>query len=215
MKKLVTEFIGTFFLVFTIGLVVSGASPIAVLAIGTVLMVMVYAGGHVSGAHYNPAVSTALLLSKKMPARDYVPYVVSQILGATVAAYVASFVSGKSFAPMPGDGVSLPRALLVEILFTFALALVVQNVACSEKTKGNCYYGLAIGFTIVAAAFAGGPISGGAFNPAVGIGPTLVHAATGGGSMESLWLYIVGPIVGAVLASLVFQMQDKDEPSGA
>jgi aquaporin Z len=208
LAKYVTEFLGTFFLVLTIGLTVVGQSPMAPLAIGTGLMVMVYMGGHVSGAHYNPAVSLALLLRGKLGTAEFVPYVVAQVAGAIVAAFTVKAVLGQTFAPAPGDGIAPLSALLVELLFTFALALVVLNTAVSEKTKGNSFYGLAIGSTIVAAAFAGGPVSGGAFNPAVGIGPTVVHALLGGGTWGHLWLYLVGPFLGGALAAMVFGMQE-------
>jgi aquaporin Z len=207
--KYVTEFIGTFFLVLTIGFMVLGNAALApALAIGSILMVMVYMGGHVSGAHYNPAVSLALLLRKKMPSSDFVPYIISQVAGAIVASIVVYMVLGKTFAPAPGDGVSSFGAVLVEALFTFALALTVLNVACSEKTKDNSYYGLAIGFTFAAATAAGGGVSGGAFNPAVGIGPTIVNALLGGGTWGHLWLYLVGPFLGGALATVVFGMQE-------
>lgn len=209
MRKYLTEFIGTFFLVFTVGLTVIGAVPMAPLAIGASLMTMVYMGGHVSGGHYNPAVSLAVLLRGKLASTgEFVAYVVSQLAGAIAAALVAYVITGKTFAPAPGDSASALGALLVETLFTFALALVVLNSAVSAKTQGNSFYGLAIGFTIVVAAFAGGSISGGAFNPAVGTGPILVQAALGGGSLSHLWLYLVGPFLGGALAAAVFGIQE-------
>jgi aquaporin Z len=208
--RYLTEFIGTFFLVLTIGLTVLGGSPMAPLAIGSVLMVMVYMGGHVSGAHYNPAISFALLLRGKLANGDFVPYVMAQVAGAFVAALVVKLLLGRTFAPAPGDGIGTLSALVVEVLFTFALGLVVLNSAASEQTRGNSFYGLAIGFTITAAAFAGGPVSGGAFNPAVGIGPTLVHGLFGGGTWSHLWLYLVGPFVGGALAAMVFGMQEGE-----
>jgi aquaporin Z len=208
MAKYLTEFLGTFFLVLTIGLSVLIGAPLPSLAIGGVLMVMVYMGGHISGAHYNPAVSLALLLRGKLPASEFVPYVIAQVVGGLVAMFTVNAILGKTLAPAPGDGIGTMAALLVEILFTFALALVVLNSAATDKTKGNSFYGLAIGFTLFVAAMAGGPISGGAFNPAVGIGPTIVHALVGGGTWSHLWLYIVGPLVGGALAALVFGMQE-------
>ncbi len=208
MRNLVTEFIGTFFLVFTICLTVTGEVPMAPLAIGSSLMIMVYMGGHISGGHYNPAVSLALLLRGKMPGKDFVPYVVAQVLGAIVAAYLSSVIFGRTIPIAPSANASVGAALLVEILFTFALALVVLNVATHPAVKGNSFYGLAIGFTIVVAAFAGGGISGGAFNPAVGTGITLVHALLGGGSFASWWLYLVGPLVGGALAAVVYKVQE-------
>ncbi len=208
MRKLLTEFIGTFFLVLTIGLTVTAGTQFAPLAIGASLMVMVYMGGHVSGAHYNPAVSAALVIAGALPASEYLGYAVSQILGATAAAFLVNVITGQTFAPAPGANATATAALLVEVLFTFALALVVLNVAVSKKTQGNSYYGLAIGMTVMVGAFAGGGISGGAFNPAVGIGPTIINATMGGGSWTALWLYLVGPLVGAALAALVFKQQE-------
>jgi len=209
MRRYLTEFIGTFFLVFTIGLTVTAGSPMAPLAIGSSLMIMVYMGGHVSGGHYNPAVSLALLLRGKMASiGEFVGYVVSQVAGAIVAALTTYVIVGQTLKVAPAASASTLGALLVEILFTFALALVVLNVAASAKTQGNSFYGLAIGFAIVVGAFAGGPISGGAFNPAVGTGPILVDAMVGGGSLSHLWLYLVGPFLGGALAAGVFAIQE-------
>ena len=208
MRSYLTEFIGTFFLVLTVCLTVIGAVPMAPLAIGASLMIMVYMGGHVSGGHYNPAVSLAVLLRGKLPATEFLAYVVSQVGGAIAAALIAYVITGKTFAPAPADSATTTAALLVETLFTFALALVVLNSAVSTKTQGNSFYGLAIGFTIVVAAFAGGSISGGAFNPAVGTGPTLVNAFLGGGSLAHWWLYLVGPFLGGALAAAVFGIQE-------
>ncbi|MBK8006225.1 MAG: aquaporin family protein [Gemmatimonadetes bacterium] len=191
MIKYVTEFLGTLFLVLTIGLVVIGPGADAGAADQLILMVMVY-GRHVSGAHYNPAVTLALAMRGKLPGERGGAHMVSQVLGAIVAT-VMVVMTGQTFAPVPGASVTPVAALLVEVVFTFALALVVLNVATHPATRGNSYYGLAIGMTVGAAAFAGGPISGGAFNPAVGIGPTLVNALLQGGSFASLWYYLVGP----------------------
>jgi aquaporin Z len=123
---------------------------------------------------------------------------------------VTRSVTGHTFAPAPAALASPLAVLLVEFLFTFALCLVVLNTATSSKTQGNSFYGLAIGFTIVVAAFAGGPISGGAFNPAVGIGPTVVDAMFGAGSYQHLWLYLVGPLLGGVAAAVVFRVQERE-----
>lgn len=205
MNKYVTELIGTFFLVFTIGMTAVSGSTAAPLAIGAILMVMVYMGGHVSGAHYNPAVTLALLMRGAMAKSDVVPYLVAQLLGATVAAATVFLLTGATFAPSPSAGGL--EAVVAEALVTFALALVVLHVATAESTKGNSYFGLAIGFTVLAGAYAVGGFSGGAFNPAVGIGPTLVDVVAGGGSLGDLWLYIVGPFAGAAAAVPVFRLQ--------
>jgi aquaporin Z len=207
MKRYLTEFIGTFFLVLTIGLVVLSDTPLAPLAIGATLMVMVYMGGHVSGAHYNPAVSLALAMRGTLGARELLPYWIAQLLGALAAALAVHATLGETFAPSAAPELAAWKPLLIEFLFTFALALVVLQVATAPSTAGNSYYGLAIGFTVAAGAMAGGPISGGAFNPAVGIGPTLVHALLGGGRLADLWLYLVGPLAGGAAAAAVFAFQ--------
>ena len=211
MKKYLTESIGTFFLVLTIGLTVLGGTQFAPLAIGSVLMVMVYMGGHVSGGHYNPAVSLAVQLRGKLEGRELIPYWVSQILGALVASVAVRAILGKTFAPEPAADAGVLAVLLVEFLFTFALCLVVLNSATAAGTQGNSFYGLAIGFTVMVGAFAGGPVSGGAFNPAVGIGPTVIHAIAGGGSLANLWFYLVAPLAAGVLAATVFKIQNPED----
>jgi aquaporin Z len=211
MRNYLTECIGTFFLVLTAALTLMNGTPLAPLAIGSSLMIMVYMGGHVSGAHYNPAVSLAVLLRRGIKLGEFLAYAGSQIAGATAAALVAHAIVGRTIAPHPADGVSVTGALVVELLFTFALALVVLNSAASADTKGNSFYGLAIGFTIVVAAFAGGPLSGGAFNPALAIGMILVDSGVGDGSTAALWIYLVGPLAGGALAALVFGIQEQEE----
>ena len=211
MKNYLTEFIGTFFLVLTIGLTVLDGTLLAPIAIGSALMVMVYMGGHISGAHYNPAVSLAVFMRGRMDAKEMVMYMVAQIVGALVAALVVFFCLDNTFAPAPGGDAATMKALLIEFLFTFALALVVLNSATAKGTEGNSFYGLAIGFTVMVGAFAGGPISGGAFNPAVGIGPILMDTMAGSGSLGNLWIYLVGPLAGGAVAALVFKMQNPDD----
>lgn len=209
MGKYVTEFVGTMFLVLIIGCSLAFAGDFAPLAIGVGLMALVYMGGHVSGAHYNPAVTLGALLTKKIGAKDGVAYMVVQLLGATAGAFAAAHLTGKTFAPGPGVEAGTPMVLLAEALFTFMLVLVVLNVATVKKVEGNSYYGLAIGLTVTAGAYAVGKVSGAAFNPAVGVGPTIVHTVIGDGSFKNLWLYLVGPIIGAGLAAGVFQVQQK------
>lgn len=212
MNRYLTEFVGTFFLVFTIGSSVAVRTPMAPLAIAAGLMVMVYMGGHISGAHYNPAVSLGLVLRGSFAAGEYAAYAAAQLLGAIVAALAVYTVTGKTFVPAPAATASMGAALLTEILWTTALVLVVMNVATAPATSGNSFYGLAIGFTVGAGAFAGGPISGGAFNPAVGLGPAIIHALIGHGSIAHVWLYIVGPCIGAVIAAAIFNAQGAAAP---
>lgn len=215
MNRYLTEFIGTFFLVFTIGCSVLVGTPMAPLAIGAALMAMVYMGGHISGAHYNPAVSLGLVLRGSFAASEYGAYAAAQFLGAIVASLAVWAVTGRTFVPAPAPTASIIAALLVEILYTTALVLVVMNVATTPATAGNSFYGLAIGFTVAAGAFAGGPISGGAFNPAVGLGPALVHAIVSRGPIGHVWLYIVGPCVGAAIAAAIFKVQQEGGPKKA
>ena len=211
MKNYLTELIGTFFLVLTIGLTVLGESPFAPLAIGSALMIMVYMGGHVSGAHYNPAVSLAVLMRGKLDAKDVVPYMLAQVVGALLAAVSAYLILGDTFAPAPAADAGMLGVLLVEFLFTFALCLVVLNSATASGTAGNSFYGLAIGFTVMVGAFSGGPVSGGAFNPAVGVGPILWDAIAGGGSLGNLWIYLAAPFLAGAAAALVFKVQNPDD----
>jgi aquaporin Z len=201
MKNYITEFIGTFFLVLVIGLT---GSPIA---IGAMLMVMVYMGGHISGAHYNPAVSIAMIIRGLLSVKEAINYILSQLSGAILAALLVNWLGGAVMEIAPRNSASVLQILVVEAIFTFALVLVILNVATNPKTEGNSYYGLAIGLTIMAAAFAGGGISGGVYNPAVGIGPILVDAIMGdGNTLSNLWYYLVGPITGAVLATYVYKL---------
>jgi aquaporin Z len=209
-NRFVTELIGTFFLVFTIGMVVVGDVAAAPIAIGAALMVMVYMGGPISGAHYNPAVTVAIVLRGALPKGDAVPYIGSQILGAWLAAGAVQLITGETFAAAPGAGFGAIEALIAEVLLTFALALVVLNVATVKATEGNSYYGLAIGFTVLAGAYAVGPVSGGAFNPAVGLGPMIVDTLAGNGGFGNAWIYVVGPVLGGVGAAAVFKLQHRE-----
>lgn len=207
MKKYLVEFIGTFFLVMTVGMTIidPGVGAMAPLAIGSALMIMVYAGGHVSGGHYNPAVTLAVWLRGRCPTADVPIYWVSQIVGAIAASAAVLFFKGNSVAT-PGSPDLLP-ALLAEFIGTFALAYVVLNVATAKATAGNSNYGLAIGFTVVVMAFGLGGISGGAFNPAVATGITVMHLE----KMADLWLYLVGDLAGGAVAALAFKFINPED----
>lgn len=211
MKNYVTEFIGTFFLALTVCLTVANGTEFAPLAIGCSLMIMVYMGGHVSGGHYNPAVTLGVTMRGRLPVKDAVPYMLFQVAGAFAASAVVKYVLDRTIPVAPAGTASSLHALIIEFLFTFALVMVVLNSATAKATTGNSFYGLAIGFTVVVGAFAGGPISGGAFNPAIGIGPNLMHTISGGGSLNHVWLYLVGPFAGGIVAALVFKMQNPGD----
>ncbi len=205
--KYLTELIGTFFLVLTIGLTTVSGTAFAPLAVGATLIGMVYMGGHVSGAHYNPAITAAFVLRGELAPREVAPYMLAQVAGAVLASLAVYVATGSGFAPAPAAEASVLAALLIEGLFTFALALVILHVATADAIRGNGFYGVAIGLTVAGAVFAGGPISGGAFNPAVGVGPSLVNSLVAGGGLADLWLYLVGPFLGAAMATLAFKVQ--------
>jgi len=199
MKKYITEFIGTFFLVLTVGLT---GNP---LAIGSALMVMIYAGGHISGAHYNPAVTLAVLIRGKITSSDALVYMGSQLAGGLIAALIAGIF--REFPSESGQQLDITKALLAEVLGTFALAYVVLNVATAKTNAGNSYFGLAIGFTVMTMAFCFGDYSGGAFNPAVAIGATVMKAF----AWKNIWIYLIGCFGGGALAAIVFKMNNLED----
>jgi aquaporin Z len=203
MRKYLVEFIGTFFLVFTVGctVIAPGAGGLAPLAIGASLMVMVFAGGHVSGGHYNPAVTLSVWIRGKCDTKDVVPYWIAQIAAAFVAAWIVHKIK------MPGAAQALvlagwKPAFVAEFLFTFALCWVVLNVATSRGTAGNSFYGLAIGMTVMTGAFAVGGVSGGAFNPAVATGITLMGLSL----WSNFWVLIAGEAAGALAAATAYRV---------
>ena len=208
MNKYFTEFIGTMFLVLVVGIAAIGgaAGAMAPVAIGTILMVMIYAGGHISGAHYNPAVTLAVLIRGRINIGDALTYWIAQIGGAIAAWAIATFifdVEGTDTSAVK----SISQGLVAEILGTFALAYVVLNTATAKAHITNSFYGLAIGFTIITCAFTFGGFSGGAFNPAVAIGACLMK----GFVWSDLWIYLVGGFGGATFAALVFNMNNPDD----
>lgn len=208
MKKYLTELIGTFFLVFTVGMTVmdpGGIGALAPLAIGSALMIMVYAGGHVSGGHYNPAVTLAVWLRGRCPTSDVAPYWVSQIIGAVGAGILTIFLKGDP--QMSPPEIKIFPSLIAEFVGTFALAYVVLNVATAKATAGNSNYGLAIGFTVMVMAFAVGGISGGAFNPAVATGITIMQLE----KAANFWVYLLGDLSAAVAAAMVFKFVNPED----
>ncbi len=198
-RKLAVEFIGMFMFVFTVGMATNkaGAGALAPLAIGSLLMVMVFAGAHISGGHYNPAVSTAVFVRGKMSSNEYRGYMITQFVAAILAGLTVRVVGGhEANASVAGAG----RMLIAEFLFTFALCWVVLNVATARGTEGNSFYGLAIGFTVVVGAFAVGGISGGAFNPAIALGAMV----TGLFKWSNIWIYLIADFLGGAAAAYVF-----------
>ena len=207
MSKYVVELIGTFFLVLTIGLVViePGAGAFAPLAIGSVLMVMIYAGGHISGGHYNPAVTLAVWIRGRCSSSDVPGYMISQFAGGIIAAFAVFLIKGDVL--VEAAVISPIPSLLAEFLFTFALCFVVLNVATSKNTSGNSYFGLAIGFTVLVGAYAVGSISGGAFNPAVAVGMITMGLI----DISSIWVFLIANFLGGIAAALAFNAINPDD----
>jgi aquaporin Z len=207
-RKYAVELIGTFFLVFTVAASVLSDSALAPLAIGAALMVMIYAGGHISGGHYNPAVTIAALVRGRIGLPDAVGYWVAQLVGGLLAAAIARWVVHPARVnTLTLSGHVLIAAFVVELLFTFALCYVVLNVATSKSHPNNSFYGLAIGFTVLTGAIAIGAISGGAFNPAV----TLGGASIGLFAWPTLWAYFVAQVVAGAAAGLAFLVLNPDD----
>jgi aquaporin Z len=203
--KLLAEAIGTFFLVLAIGLAVNVDPTVAPLAIGLTLTVMVYANGHISGAHFNPAVTVAAWMRGALPAREVGPYWAAQCTGALMGCFLTYKFTGIPVHVAPGEGVSLIKAITGEAIMTFGLAYVILNVATSKATSGNSYYGLAIGGTVAAGAYIMGGISGGAFNPAVGIAPAIFSMLIGRDAVPQAWIYLLGPVLGAAAAAIAYK----------
>jgi aquaporin Z len=206
-RKIVVEGIGTFFLMLTIGQVVlppdSGA--LGPMAIGAVLMAMIYAGGHISGAHYNPAVTIAVFIRGKATIHELIGYIVLQVVAASAAALIVLWLKGG--APLTLPDLEIAQVMAVEFLFTFALAYVVLNVATVPGVDGNSYYGAAIAFTVIAGAYAVGPVSGGAFNPAVSVG-TMVMGGIGG---LDVVVYLIAQLLGGAAAGVLFNFLDMGD----
>lgn len=204
--KYLYEFIGTFFLVLTVGMTVmepSSAGMFAPIAIGSALAVMIYAGAHISGGHLNPAVSLSVFLRGKLSHKDLWCYWFAQLAAGVAAAYVTVFFKGYPMRP-PMD-LNIGKAFFAEAIFTFALCYIVLNALTSRDTKGNSYYGWAIGFTVLFGGYAVGMISGAAFNPAVALGISILQFT----SWPDIWIFFVANFVGGAVAALVFKCAEK------
>lgn len=215
LKALVVEFIGTFFLVFTVGMVVIEPGPgvsgvpagFAPIAIGSVLAIMIFAGGHISGGHYNPAVTLGVWLRGKATLNEAIGYWVAQALAGVVAALLVMPFKPPLPATALVANLDVVAGLLGEFLFTFALVYVVLNVATARGTEGNSFYGWAIGFTVLVGAYAVGGYTGGSFNPAVTLGGSVMRIFAWG----NIWIYLLAQVVGGAAAAYVFKFAHPGE----
>src|SRR5690606_18613372 len=202
-RRYVVEFVGTYFLVLTMCMTIgNGSSNLAPLAAGMMLMALIYSGHHISGGHFNPGVSVASWLRGQLPASDVLPYVIAQFLGGTAAAIEAGFLSTSAgletiVLQEPDIAASLNAEFLGALLFVY----VFLNLTIVRKTTGNLVYGLALGTTYTACIYAFGPVSIGAFNPAVALGFTVANIA----SWASIWVFMVANFAGSILAVFLSQ----------
>jgi aquaporin Z len=200
-RKYATEFIGAFFLTFAVAMAALSGSVFVPLAAGATLMVMIYAGGHISGGHYNPAVTMAALVRRRIGISDAVAYwIVQAAAGIAAGALARALVNPAAVRTLTLSGHTEAAAAVVEVLITFALCYVVLNVATSKDQKNNGFFGLAIGFTVAAGAFAVGGISGGVFNPAVALG----GATAGLFGWSTIWVYVLVELAAGIVAGLAF-----------
>ena len=207
--KAIMELVGTAVLVLTIQLAVSSGSDLAPAAIGLGLMVIVYAGAPISGAHYNPAVSLAIMLRGKMDVPAMIIYWIAQLLGGWLGAVVGGTIAGGSYNVVSaGAGVTATQAFEAEIVFTFILCFVVLGVATNSAAANNSYFGAAIGLTVTAGAISVGGISGGAFNPAVALG---LAAGAGGTSLMYALVTSGANLIGGLLAAIIFRLTALSE----
>lgn len=213
----IVEFIGVFFLVMSVGF--NQGNPLAPLAIGSTLMVMIFMGGHISGAHFNPAVT----LGVRLTGRDHITnipaviYISVQLIAGLAASLIVWGCAGYTFAPTPGfkpngDRVNLGVAFILEFFWTFALVSVMLNCATTKSQTSNSFFGLAIGFTVVSGAWSVGHISGGAFNPAVATGPLILHSiVTKFNHFQYIWIYWLGDFLGSIVAAIIFRVTNSPE----
>jgi aquaporin Z len=207
-RKYVVEFIGTFFLMFAVAMAALSGSAFTPLAAGATLMVMVYAGGHISGGHYNPAVTLAALVRRRIEISDALAYWIAQVAGGVIAGVIArAIVNPPAVKTLTLSGHTEAAAAVAELLITFALCYVVLNVATSKDQPGNGFFGLAIGFTVAAGAFAVGGISGGVFNPAVALG----GATAGLFAWPTIWIYLLVELAAGIAAGFAFLMLNPDD----
>jgi len=213
MKKYITEFIGAFFLVTVICL--TNGNFLAPIAVGGLLAAIIYMGYPVSGAHYNPATTIAILILKKISVKESMIYILVQLIAGCAGALCYFFIWGRNSGfPKPNMEINILKPFFIETIFTFIMIMVILFVAVSKKTAGNNYYGLAIGLTVMGIGIAGGNISGAAFNPAVGFGPMMIDKLLGTcpcNPFEYGWIYLTAPFIGAIIGAFTFRYLNAEE----
>jgi len=209
---IVTEFVGTFFLVFCIGLTAANGTPMAPLAIGSTLMVMIFMGGHISGGHFNPAVTLGVRLCGRqhISNMNMIGYFIAQLAGGFISTLIVYGLTNKTFGPAPQPGFNEGQVFVAEMIWTFALVLVMLNSATTKSQSSNSFFGLAIGFTAMSGGWSIGNISGGALNPSL-IAPIIIRAGIDGTSARFIWIYIIAPLLGGALSSAMFRMTNTAE----
>ncbi|MGJ8641441.1 MAG: MIP/aquaporin family protein [Opitutaceae bacterium] len=209
-NKLIAEFIGTYFLYLIIGMCITptGAGTLTPLAVGIGLAALVYSCGHISKAHFNPATTVTYLTAGTHSKKEFLPFVAVIILGAVAAAFSIAFLNPEGLADVTPIEINLPRVLFAEFVFTFALMWVILNVAIAKGTKGNPFYGIAIGAIVTGGAYAVGPISFAAFNPAV----TLALCINGFIPWSALAIYTVVQCAAAATAGYLFRSMKITNP---
>jgi len=208
LPKIITEFVGTFFLVFSIAIC---QSPYIALGVGFSLIATLFMGGHLSGAHYNPCVSVAVWLRQLMTPKELLIYIVTQLIAGIIAGATAYGIQGTHAAMKPGPTYSDGSAFAVELIWTFLLISTALNVATTKSQEDNSYFGLAVAAVIVGGIICVGDVSGACFNPAIGTGLAITDGAVGGDSLQYLWIYWIAPMCGSVLAALVFRVMNARE----
>lgn len=209
-KKYITEFIGTFFLAITVAL---SSNP---LAVGGILAGLIYMGYPTSGAHYNPATTVAVWIQKLITPAQAGFYILTQVIAVACASLVFHLIYGSTriFFLSPDIRINIFKPLFIEAMFTFALMMVILYTAVAKKASGNQYYGLAIGLVVMGFGYAGSYISGGVYNPALGVVPILMETVLGVCQCHPInysWIYLLGPLSGAVAAGLLFRYVYKEE----
>jgi len=217
LSKLISEFLGTFMLVLTVGLNVIGGSKAPVFSIAASLMCMIYALGNVSGANFNPAVSLCLIITgreKVLSPKVGVYYMIVQLVAGVAAGLTyMSMEAGKTFPLAPGKGYTLGQAAFAEIIFTFLLCYVVCCVATVKDSPLAHFFGLAIGSCVTAGGYAIGAVSGGSLNPAVSFGISFCHFINGGGGLMNAFLYTIFEFIGAAIAAGLFMFTHATDGS--